>query len=207
MPSCTLRSSFVVVFDHSLYVHLPPLPLTTMKSLLRAVPKAPHVCPSCRRTFTSIAPRQQDRLAELDSLLSGRAPTPSQAPPKPTATLTESPPSRSPSQSSRLFQSMRNSLQKAQAQTPAEPEQLNMGTALGGALSGMSQDEAIQQVERQQHRRWVSGDVYSVHDLGPREGQKWAELKRRPQRDVFEMIGEDPRRHYKVRCPSLLSFQ
>ena len=68
-----------------------------------------------------------------------------------------------------------------------------------GALSGMSAKDASDAMEKQMFRRWQVGDVYSTHDLGPREAQKWSQLKRRPERDIFEMVGTDPRKHYKVR--------
>jgi small subunit ribosomal protein S18 len=62
----------------------------------------------------------------------------------------------------------------------------------------MSRQEASEAVERQQGRKWFTGDVYSLHDLGPREGAKWTRFAGKPARDVFEMIGTDPRKHYKV---------
>jgi len=40
--------------------------------------------------------------------------------------------------------------------------------------------------------------VYSPYDLGPREGKKWSSVKLKPSRDVFEMIGEEPMKFYKV---------
>ena len=85
------------------------------------------------------------------------------------------------------------------ARAPQAPEEAVETDNFGGALAGMSRDEARTQMENQMARKWQTGDVYSVHDLGPREGMKWSELKRRPQRDVFEMIGRDPRQFYKVR--------
>jgi len=91
------------------------------------------------------------------------------------------------------------------ARAPQAPEEAVETDNFGGALAGMSRDEARTQMENQMARKWQTGDVYSVHDLGPREGMKWSELKRRPQRDVFEMIGRDPRQFYK-NMPLLSNF-
>jgi hypothetical protein len=54
-------------------------------------------------------------------------------------------------------------------------------------------------MEAQMLRDWSAGDVYSTHDLGPREAAKWSITKKKPKRDIFEMIGQDPRKFYKVR--------
>ncbi|KAJ4155235.1 hypothetical protein LMH87_000491 [Akanthomyces muscarius] len=49
---------------------------------------------------------------------------------------------------------------------------------------------------RQMPRRWVPGDVYSPHDLSPREMDKW---RRRNQRqvDVVDILGLRPLDMYK----------
>jgi hypothetical protein len=82
----------------------------------------------------------------------------------------------------------------------------NQGDVFSGALAGMKRQEAREAMESQMARNWSPGDVYSLHDLGPREGRKWTEMKRRPQRDIFEMIGQNPVKHYKVRHYFLLFF-
>jgi len=46
-------------------------------------------------------------------------------------------------------------------------------------------------------RKYQVGDVYAPHDLSPKEAIKWKAIKRRPERDVFDMLGKDPRKHYK----------
>ena len=47
-------------------------------------------------------------------------------------------------------------------------------------------------------RDWNVGDVYAPHDLSAREMQKW-NRKKRPDRDVFDILNVDPMSLYKVR--------
>jgi hypothetical protein len=51
---------------------------------------------------------------------------------------------------------------------------------------------------RQAPRRWHAGDVYAPHDLSSVEASKWKAYQRRPEKDVFDMLGENPIKHYKV---------
>lgn len=53
-------------------------------------------------------------------------------------------------------------------------------------------------MEQQMTRRWKAGDVYAPHDLSGVEMQKWKTTKRAPSRDVFDALGVDPRKLYKV---------
>lgn len=50
---------------------------------------------------------------------------------------------------------------------------------------------------RQMPRRWVPGDVYSPHDLSPREMDKWRKRNQR-QVDVVDILGLRPLDMYKV---------
>lgn len=47
-------------------------------------------------------------------------------------------------------------------------------------------------------RRWTAGDVYAPHDLSGTEMQKWAKVRPRgrPDRDLFDVLAIDPRKHY-----------
>ena len=48
-------------------------------------------------------------------------------------------------------------------------------------------------------RRYKSGDVLSPHDLSFQEMLKWKfNPKKAPKYDVFDMLGMDPRKEYKV---------
>lgn len=51
---------------------------------------------------------------------------------------------------------------------------------------------------RQMPRRWAAGDVYSPHDLSPREMQKWRRVNLR-KADVVDILGLNPLDLYKVR--------
>lgn len=50
---------------------------------------------------------------------------------------------------------------------------------------------------RQMPRRWNAGDVYSPHDLSPREMDKWRKRKS-PEVDVVDVLGIRPVDMYKV---------
>lgn len=50
---------------------------------------------------------------------------------------------------------------------------------------------------KQMPRRWRSGDVYSPHDLSPNEMSKWRKV-RPPEVDVIDMLGINPKDHYRV---------
>ena len=62
-------------------------------------------------------------------------------------------------------------------------------------------------LERQMPRmsKWAVGDVYGPHDLSATEAGKWRK-RRRSERDVFDILGIDPLREYKVRDGNLLQF-
>lgn len=49
---------------------------------------------------------------------------------------------------------------------------------------------------RQMPRRWLPGDVYSPHDLSPREMDKWRRRNRR-EADVVDILGLRPLDMYK----------
>ncbi|KAG9244755.1 ribosomal protein S18 [Calycina marina] len=49
---------------------------------------------------------------------------------------------------------------------------------------------------RQIHRRWKTGDVYAPHDLSGVEMSKWKKRERK-SRDVFDMLNYDPIPDYK----------
>lgn len=53
-------------------------------------------------------------------------------------------------------------------------------------------------------RRYQNGDIVSPHDLSFQETLKWRpNPRKRPQYDVFDMLGLDPRKEYKVFPPPL----
>lgn len=49
-------------------------------------------------------------------------------------------------------------------------------------------------------RKWKVGDVYAPHDLTGVEMAKWKKLRRKSKSnvDVVDLLGIDPRQHYKV---------
>nr|XP_036589506.1 ribosomal protein s18 [Colletotrichum truncatum]KAF6801511.1 ribosomal protein s18 [Colletotrichum truncatum] len=49
---------------------------------------------------------------------------------------------------------------------------------------------------KQMPRRWRTGDVYAPHDLSPVEMDKWRK-PRRPDVDVIDMLGINPKDHYR----------
>jgi small subunit ribosomal protein S18 len=51
---------------------------------------------------------------------------------------------------------------------------------------------------QQMPRRWREGDVYAPHDLTIGEAKKWKKIMRRPEKDVFDMLGKNPLAFYKV---------
>lgn len=51
---------------------------------------------------------------------------------------------------------------------------------------------------RQMHRNWNTGDAYAPHDLSYQEQKKWIK-PRQPTKDVIDMLGLNPLDHYKVR--------
>lgn len=53
-------------------------------------------------------------------------------------------------------------------------------------------------VLQQMPRRWREGDVYAPHDLTIGEAKKWKKIVRRPEKDVFDMLGKNPLAFYKV---------
>ncbi|KAF2416524.1 ribosomal protein S18 [Tothia fuscella] len=61
----------------------------------------------------------------------------------------------------------------------------------------MSLNVLREDIKRQMPRRWRSGDVYAPHDLGSVEASKWKTIQRRPEKDVFDMLGTHPIKHYK----------
>jgi hypothetical protein len=142
-----------------------------------------------------------DMLKMLDASLKGEE-IPSRPSPRARPATTVSRPSPTSSSGS-TFTGIRDTLNTMQrrdaariSEAPAEAAGGN--DMFGGLLSGMKKEEARSAMEQQANRKWQTGDVYSTHDLGPREGQRWSEMKRKPQRDVFEMLGQNPMKFYKV---------
>lgn len=124
------------------------------------------------------------------------------------------PPARQPmaSSTSRLgaINKDRISMGGANARSPGTSSMQNIGQAYKdrAAASLRQKQEAIDYLKsrklsndylRQMPRRWTPGDVYSPHDLSPREMDKW---RRRNQRevDVVDALGLRPLDMYKVGC-------
>jgi len=63
-------------------------------------------------------------------------------------------------------------------------------------LEEASRRKALEQL---QTRRWKGGDVYSPHDLSGPEMRKWSVAQKRARRDVFDVLGINPIKEYKVR--------
>lgn len=50
---------------------------------------------------------------------------------------------------------------------------------------------------KQNPRTWTQGQVYAPHDLSAVEASKYAVIRRKPTRDVFDLLGTNPIKHYK----------
>lgn len=66
----------------------------------------------------------------------------------------------------------------------------------------MERQQRINDLEKQQTRKWKEGDVYAPHDLSPVEMEKWRR-RRKGERDVFDMLGMNPIDEYKVCCTAV----
>jgi len=64
-------------------------------------------------------------------------------------------------------------------------------------LAHASSIETRRGLQRQSPRRWSAGQIYAPHDLSSVEASKYAVMRRRPQRDVFDLLGSNPLKHYK----------
>jgi hypothetical protein len=90
--------------------------------------------------------------------------------------------------------------------------QVRSETGIGGVTRKSALDELVsadlnKDIGRQAARQWKVGDVYAPHDLSSVEAAKWKKTQRRPEKDVFDMLGENPVKHYKVRTPTSLELQ
>jgi len=64
----------------------------------------------------------------------------------------------------------------------------------------MVESERRAQFQRQVHRSWQTGDVYSPSDLSGAEQKKWKTGRKKPQSDAFDVLGINPVSEYKVGC-------
>lgn len=74
------------------------------------------------------------------------------------------------------------------------------GKKVAGGSTGERQASSLRNsrnIESLMSRKWRSGDVYTPHDLTPREVMKFKTTKR-PSRDIFDALGINPLDHYKV---------
>jgi len=55
----------------------------------------------------------------------------------------------------------------------------------------------LEKIERAQKRQWALGDVYAPHDLTAAESKKFMR-RGQPDRDVFDMLGMDASKEWKV---------
>lgn len=62
----------------------------------------------------------------------------------------------------------------------------------------MVESEKRSQFQRQIHRKWQPGDVYSPTDLSGAEQNKWKYGRKKPQSDAFDILGINPVLEYKV---------
>ncbi|EAT89930.2 hypothetical protein SNOG_03199 [Parastagonospora nodorum SN15] len=67
----------------------------------------------------------------------------------------------------------------------------------------MVESERRAQFQRQVHRSWQTGDVYSPSDLSGAEQKKWKTGRKKPQSDAFDVLGINPVSEYKVGCGRL----
>ncbi|KIW03102.1 ribosomal protein S18 [Verruconis gallopava] len=166
-----------------------------MKQLHRAMPSASNICNQCRRAFSSSPPKRMDMLKTLAQRMTSR--------PSTTATTANTTASNTVSASSGTSSgnvaAIRSAIQASQQRLAEQNERAakDATEGLSAILAGMAKKDLEDALESQTARRWMRGDVYSLHDLGPREANKWSVLKKRPERDIFEMIGTDPLKHYK----------
>jgi small subunit ribosomal protein S18 len=62
----------------------------------------------------------------------------------------------------------------------------------------MLESEKRANFQRQVHRKWQPGDVYSPSDLSGTEQKKWKTGRKKPQSDAFDILGVNPVLEYKV---------
>jgi hypothetical protein len=171
-----------------------PTQPSKMKPLQRLVSNASLTsCHSCHRSFsTTLRRHKPDFLSDLEKHMTRPAPNTT----SPSTTTSEMRTALLRAQQQQQSSSRPVAYRETTTTTFSQPQE---GNIYASALSSMDKAEATQSMEYQMARKWRPGDVYSLHDLGPREARKWQQLQKRRQRDVFEMIGQDPVRHYKVR--------
>jgi small subunit ribosomal protein S18 len=84
------------------------------------------------------------------------------------------------------------------------PGQMQHAPRTGGRMTHenivdeLATADLTKELGRQASRVWKVGDVYAPHDLSSVEASKWKVNHRRPEKDVFDMLGENPIKHYKV---------
>ncbi|KAF1916135.1 ribosomal protein S18 [Ampelomyces quisqualis] len=61
----------------------------------------------------------------------------------------------------------------------------------------MLESEKRANFQRQVHRKWQPGDVYSPSDLSGAEQRKWKTARNKPQSDAFDILGINPLLEYK----------
>jgi hypothetical protein len=100
------------------------------------------------------------------------------------------------------------------ARKPPADQQRPAGASLAASLAReagldaptqsreMVESERRSQFQRQIHRKWQAGDVYSPTDLSGAEQKKWKFGRKKPQSDAFDVLGINPVLEYKVRRPS-----
>jgi hypothetical protein len=149
---------------------------TTMNSLRRINPLSKPSRLQCLRSI-STTPRQQQP-ADLTSFLAELE--------QPTNT-----------QGTTVAPTTRTSI--ARPQTRKVRSETGFGVTRKSALDELVSADLNKDIGRQAARRWMVGDVYAPHDLSSVEASKWKKIERRPEKDVFDMMGENPTKHYKVR--------
>jgi small subunit ribosomal protein S18 len=84
---------------------------------------------------------------------------------------------------------------------PINPRRTGMTHEAAMAELGTHQARVL--LQQQAPRRYKEGDVYAPHDLSVGEAKKWKRIQRRPEKDVFDMLGRNPIEFYKVCCLTL----
>lgn len=84
------------------------------------------------------------------------------------------------------------------AQSYSVHQRAEKSFALGQSAEKLQDKTTQDELAQQSHRRWRRGDVYAPRDLGVVEMKKWRVKSVTPKRDVFDELGIDPRKEYKV---------
>ena len=95
----------------------------------------------------------------------------------------------------RLYTVSQNMASSLSAASPAAEAQRQ--SSMAESLDKIAEFGRAADLEKLQHRRWATGDVYAPHDLTSTEMEKFR-VKQRPNQDAFDVLGVNPLDEYKV---------